>query len=245
MHRFYCPAKNISSRSITLSDLNQIHHIRDVLRLKVGGELIIFDERQNEYLASFEKIQAQKIILKRKTKIKPGDSKNRLRISVACAIPKKAKMDDMVDKLTQLGADRIIPLETERVIVKITGQKRNARIERWRRIALSASMQSQRKELPAIESIKTMDELLAGASIYDLKLIPTLGGERNSLKEILKDTKPANVLLLIGPEGDFSEKEVSLARNYGCVPVSLGNLVLRVDTACLAAVSFIRLYADN
>jgi 16S rRNA (uracil1498-N3)-methyltransferase len=106
-------------------------------------------------------------------------------------------------------------------------------------------MQSQRKELPAIESIKTMDELLAGASIYDLKLIPTLGGERNSLKEILKDTKPANVLLLIGPEGDFSEKEVSLARNYGCVPVSLGNLVLRVDTACLAAVSFIRLYADN
>jgi len=205
MHRFYCPAKEITSDTITLSDLQQMHHIKNVLRLKTKSELIIFDERKNEYLAGIEKIQPQRIILKIKTKINPS-VRNRLKISVACAIPKKSKMDDIVDKLTQLGVDRIIPLETERVIVKMASQKRNARIERWKRVVLNACQQSQRKDLPIIECIKNIDELLAEASFYDLKLIFTLQGERKSLKEILGQAKPRNILLLIGPEGDFTPR---------------------------------------
>jgi 16S rRNA (uracil1498-N3)-methyltransferase len=244
MHRFYCPAKEITSDTITLSDSQQIHHIKNVLRLKPKSELIIFDDRKNEYLTSIEKIQPQRIALKIKTKINPTVT-SRLKISLACAIPKKAKMDDIADKLTQLGVDRIIPLETECVIVKIASQKKSTRVERWKRIVLNACLQSQRKDLPIIEGIKNIDELLADASFYDLKLIFTLQGERKSLKEILGQAKPRNVLLLIGPEGDFTPREVDLAIEKGCIPASLGDLVLRVDTACVSAASFIRLYADG
>lgn len=245
MHRFYCPAKDISLQTITLSDPNQIHHIRDVLRLETGSEIIIFDDRKNEYLAVVEKIQQRNIACQVKAKIRPRSLAKRLKISVACAIPKKAKMDDIVDKLTQLGADRIIPLETERVIVKIKGQKRNSRLERWKRIALSACRQSQRKELPMVESIKSMDELLESTSSYDLKLIFTLQGSRRLLKEVFQQGKFKNILVLIGPEGDFAPCELNSAVKKGCIPVCLGELVLRVDTACLAATSFIRLYANG
>jgi len=245
MHRFYCPAQDISLATITLSDPNQIHHVRDVLRLETGSEIIIFDDRKNEYLAVIEKIQKRNITCQIKAQNRPGGPEKRLKISVACAIPKKAKIDDIVDKLTQLGADRIIPLETERVIVKIEGQKRNSRLERWKKITLNACRQSQRKELPIVESIKSMDELLENISSYDLKLIFTLQGSRKSLKEVLRQAKFKNILLLIGPEGDFSPREFNSAVKKGCIPVCLGELVLRVDTACLAATSFIRLHANG
>lgn len=244
MHRIYCPAKDITSDLAVLLDSRQIHHIRNVLRLKTKSELVIFDDRDNEYSASIEEIQAQKVILKIKKKTKRSEL-SRLKISVACAIPKKSKMDEIVDKLTQLGVDRVIPLETERVIVKITGKKRDLRIERWRRVALSACKQSQRKQLPVIEPIKSMSELFAQSVTYDLKLIPTLDGQRKPLKEVLRQAKPKNILVLIGPEGDFTKDELALAEQNSCIPVSLGELTLRVDTACLAAVSFIRLYADG
>jgi 16S rRNA (uracil1498-N3)-methyltransferase len=238
MHRFYSPAKEIASHTITLSDPGQLHHIKNVLRLKAGSELIIFDGRKNEYLAGIEKIQPQKIVLKIKSNLK-SCVRNCLKISVACAIPKKGGMDHIVDKLTQLGVDRIIPLETERVMVKIAGQKIDARIGRWRRIALSASQQSRRRVLPVIESVKGLDELLADAAAYDLKLIFTLQGERRSLKEVIVRARANNVLLLIGPEGDFTPREADSAREKGFVPVSLGDSVLRVDTACIAAVSML------
>jgi 16S rRNA (uracil1498-N3)-methyltransferase len=238
MHRFYSPTQNILSDTITLSDLKQIHHIKDVLRLKAKSELVIFDDQKNEYLASIAKIQAQKIVLKIKRKITPPVIST-LKISVACAIPKKSRMDEIVDKLTQVGVERIIPLETERVIVKIARQKRAARIERWKRIALNACLQSQRKELPFMESIKGIGEVLADSAHYDLKLLFTLQGKRRALREILSESHPQNILVLIGPEGDFTEKEVILAERYGCLPVSLGNLVLRVDTACVAVVSML------
>jgi len=244
MHRFYCPAKNITAEVITLSDQGHIHHIKNVLRLKAESELVIFDEQKNEYLCCIEKIQPQKIVLKVKTKILSTVT-SQLKISVACAIPKKSKMDDIVDKLTQLGVERIIPLETERGIVKIERQKRSTRIERWKKIALSACLQSQRRDVPVIEPIKNMEEVLLDSGNYDLKLLPTLEGKRRPLKEIMSQTKPQNILVFIGPEGDFSQRELELAKKSGCIPVTLGDTVLRVETACLAVVSFIKLYAEG
>jgi len=87
--------------------------------------------------------------------------------------------------------------------------------------------------------------VLAESEDFDLKLIPTLLGERESLKNILTKPKCRNILVLIGPEGDFTPEEVALAKQAGCIPVSLGDLVLRVETAAIAAVSFIRFYAEG
>ena len=168
-------------------------------------------------------------------------------ITVACAIPKQVKMDDIIDKLTQLGAARIIPLQTERVIVKLDQSKKLQRFQRWEKIALSAVKQSQRSNFVLISPVTELKDLLSNLQDYDLKLIPTLSSERKTLKNIFNQTiKPLKkIIVLIGPEGDFTEKEIALAKAAGFFPVSLGQQVLRVDTAAIAVVSFIKLNAEN
>lgn len=244
MRRFFVPIKNIEGDRIIILDKAQVHHVKDVLRLKVKDNLIIFDGRGNEYNCIIEKI-TNEVTLGIKHKSLPSSKKEGIKITLACAIPKKSKMDEIVDKLTQLGVDRIIPLLTERVIVKWDKQKRALQQKRWEKIALCASQQSQRSVLPIIEPIKDIKEVLSESEVFDLKLIPALIGRRKSLKEIFAQFKPQNILVLIGPEGDFTPQEVKLAVEAGCIPLSLGELVLRVDTAALAATSFIRLYADR
>ncbi len=244
MHRFYIPSGNISGDKITISDKQQVHHIKDVLRLKAKDKVIAFDTAGNEYASDIEKISPDGISLKIRDKCASMASR-KFRITVACAIPKKSKMGDIIDKLTQLGVDRIIPLKTSRVVIRLDRHKEMLRQERWKKIAQSASEQCQRNTLPVIDRIKGMDEVLSESGNFDLKLIPTLNAKRKSLKEIFIHSYSKNVLVFIGPEGDFSEEEVDLARKAGCIPLTLGELTLRVDTAAIAVVSFIRLYENG
>ena len=244
MQRFFCPSSHISGDRIIIDDKTQVHHIRDVLRLKVKDEVTVFDDKGNTYNCIIEKVFKEVIfnIKDRHTNMKNSQT---LRIAIACAVPKKSKMDDIVDKLTQLGVDRIIPLKTQRVIIKFDKNKETPRLQRWKKIALSASQQSQRDTLPVIESVKSLEEVLAEAKDYDLKLIPTITSKSIALKKILTQSRPKSILVLIGPEGDFTFKEIEMAKKAGCIPVSLGDLILRVETAAMAVTSFIRLYGNN
>jgi 16S rRNA (uracil1498-N3)-methyltransferase len=151
-------------------------------------------------------------------------------------------MEEIIDKLTQLGIDRIIPLETERVIVRWDKDKEISWRQRWQKIALSAAQQSQRNTVPVVEPIQEVREVLSRSVFFDLKLIPTLVERPQPLKDILAKSHPKNILVLIGPEGDFTLEEIESAKKAGCITVSLGNLVLRVETAAVAVASFLRLY---
>lgn len=244
MRRFYIPSQNISGNKIIIQDKGLLHHLKDVLRLKRKDEVIIFDDQRNEYQCLIERL-TDKVILNIKERQLLSKNRKDIKITVAVALPKKSKMDEIIDKLTQLGIDRIIPLETKRVTVNLNDKKKKLRHQRWKKIALNASQQSQRNNLPIIDSIKDINEVLSNLQEFDLKLMPTLAGERKSLKEILGKFKPRNILVLVGPEGDFTEQEVDLAKKAGCITVSLGDLVLRVETACIAVVSFIRLYYED
>jgi len=244
MHRFHCSFRSISANKITILDKEQIHHLKNVLRLTLGDTVVVFDEEGNEYNCIIEKI-SDKVTLQIKEKHLLSKNKQQLRITVACAMPKKAKMDEIVDKLTQLGVDEIIPLETKRVIVKLDDKAKEIRLTRWQKIALNASRQSQRNQIPAVSPIKDIKEVLSKSEDFDLKLIPALLGKRRTLREILEKSKAKNILVLIGPEGDFTAEEIESAIKAGCIPVSLGELVLRVDTAAIAVASFIRLYANS
>lgn len=244
MHRIFCSSADISEDKITLNDKEEAHHLKDVLRLKIDDAVIACDEKGFSYDAVIEKLTAHDMVLKIKARRKGGSLK-KIKITLTCALPKNARFDDIVDKLTQLGVDKIIPLQTERVILKLDKTKAVSRLLRWRKIALNAAQQSQRNTLPVIERIKSLPEVLSEAEGYDLKIIPTLSGKRKTLKEIFSNQKPANILILIGPEGDFTEEEVELAQKAGCIPVTLGESVLRVDTAAIAVVSFIKLYEDH
>lgn len=247
MHKFFCRSQDILGDKIVIADKEQVHHIKNVLRLKPGKKAGAFDEKGNEYNCEIREVKDE-VSFKIKNIVLPGKSGQKIRLTVACAIPKKAKLGEIIDKLVQLGVERIIPLKTERVIVKLDGEQEVLRLARWKKIALSASKQSKRNDLAVIEQVQSLQEVISRSSGFSLKLIPHLEGARESLKAILDKSAgeaPANILLLIGPEGDFSQKEVHLAVSSGFIPVSLGDLVLRVDTAAIAAAAFIRLYAYN
>lgn len=244
MYRFYAAQKNIFEDKIIIDDLKEIHHIKDVLRIKEKDSISIFDDKGNTYIGFIKELNQKNIVIA--IKEKPLSPVAGINITVACALPKKSRMDDIVDKLTQLGADRIIPLQTQRVIIKLDKPKKTSRHLRWVKIALGASQQSQRNSVPVVEPIRPLKEVLAQSQDYDLKLIPTLIDKpEKTLKEILAGSKPKNIIVLIGPEGDFSPGEVDLAKQAGFIPVSLGNSILRVETAAVAVVSFIRLYENG
>lgn len=267
MHKFFIPARNINSDRASITDKEQLRHIRGALRFKPGEKLIVFDEKGNNYACVVENISSEAVILIIREKI-PAEEKTGITLTVACAIPKKSKFDDIIDKLTQIGAAKIIPLITERVVVKLGREKEAQRRQRWEKIALSASQQAKRSDLAVIDPVQSLKEVLKSSAAWDLKIIPTLEGERKPLKEVLAghfgdtilnshcDSRAGlnppcedhrikycvpSILVLIGPEGDFSPREVDLAKKAGCIPVSLGNSVLRVETAAVAVSSYIML----
>ncbi len=245
MNRFLVDKINLADKFIILNDPVQLHHLRDVLRVKPKEKVAVFDHSGNEYVAQVIEISSGGARLVIKEKRPPNDLD--IDITVACAIPKKVKMDDIIDKLTQLGVACIIPLQTERVIVKLDQQKKLQRFQRWEKIAVSAVKQSQRSKFVVIKPVTDFKDAISQCQGFDLKLIPTLEAERATLKNIFNQTirQFKKIMVLIGPEGDFTPQEITLAKAAGFLPVSLGKQVLRVDTAAIAVVSFIKLNAEN
>ena len=242
MNRFFVSSKNIKSQELIIDDSEQQHHIQHVLHLKIGQDIEACDEKGIEYIAKLQQCKADVLIFKI-IRINVSQDVNRVSITVACALAKNSKLDDIVDQLTQLGVSRIIPLETARVIVRLDEAKKAARLARWKKIALSAAKQSHRSSVTVVDPITKFEDLFKSKDNFDLKLIPTLEGKRRKLKEIINTQR--NILVLIGPEGDFTSEEVAMAVAAGCVPVSLGLSVLRVATAAIAVASFIRLYENS
>ncbi len=240
MHRIYCPKEYILTDKVSISDPDQAHYLNAVLRVRNNESLTIFDGEGREYLCEVVNISARSVSLDitEKTTVKKPD----VEFTIACAIPKKSKMDDIIDKLSQLGARRVIPMFTERVNVDWGEQQKEKHLLRWRKIAISAAEQSGRAYLAEISPVQDIKDVLEHCAGYSLKLIPTLPGRKVSLKEALTGQEYKSILVLIGPEGDFTPQEVALAMQSGFVAVSLGDLVLRVETAALAVASYIRLH---
>ena len=238
MHRFHVDTV-IEGETLILSDAGQLHHLRDVLRLEPGDEIVIFAGQGEEYFCSIAGYSQQgvEVSVKSRKKAKGGS----LDLTVACAIPKKNKMDEIVDKLTQLGVSKVIPMMTERSVVRLDDGSSEERVGRWKRVAKSAAQQSHRSSVLEILSVTDVEKVISGAGDYDLKLIATVIGERRTLAEVLSKAVPRSILVMIGPEGDFSEEEVELAVRAGFAPVTLGDLVLRVETAAVAVASFFAL----
>jgi 16S rRNA (uracil1498-N3)-methyltransferase len=236
MHRFY--VDRIDGETASISDAGQLHHLKDVLRLKTGAAVVVCDSQGNEYTGTVAGIERKQAVIKVTASIPAR--RNKMKLTIACAIPKGDRMDDIIDQLTQLGVARIIPMDTERVVVKLDEAKKEARLKRWRKIAPNAARQSQRNRIPLIEPVTNITDVIARSQDFDLKLIPHLEGERKLIKDVLVAARPKNVIVLIGPEGDFTPAEVGLALKAGFIPVSLGDTVLRVATAAVAVASYFK-----
>jgi 16S rRNA (uracil1498-N3)-methyltransferase len=245
MPRIFIAKNDVSADSVTISDKEQLHHLSAVLRLKTKEPLTAVDEKGNIYSTIIEEISRRSMVLRIKKIDQNLTAGNKSSLTVACAIPKKSRIDDIIDTLTQLGVDRIIPLKTARVVVEMDKAKEADKLMRWRKIAQSAAQQSQRNTLPLIEPVMGLDEVLAGSDNYNLKLIPALIDQHKTLKQALANKKAKNILVLIGPEGDFTPQELAACKGQGFIPVTLGEQVLRVATAAAAVAGFIRLNEDN
>lgn len=230
MHRYFVEKDQLPV--ITGSD---VHHIKDVLRMKVGNKLEMFDGTGTIYVAQISGIGKEKVVCNILSSRREG-TEAKLKVTLAQCLPKAKKMDFIIQKCTELGADKIIPTLSERSISK--GEK----LERWKKIAKEAAEQSARASIPEIAPLTKFEDVLKMRSQFDLALIPWELEKKNTLKKHFADNRIngyTDILIMIGPEGGFSREEVELARSAGFIPVSLGPTILRTETAGMAILSMI------
>lgn len=234
MSRFFIPPDKISENKIYV-DSKPLRHIRKVMRLQKGDTIVAFDGTGREYIGVIEQDLPKSAIIDIKKTI-VIKRERQISISVAQAIPKKDTMDYIVTKSTELGVDEILPIITERTIARPKLKDFDLKRTRWERIAAEAARQCGRLYLPKISNIAFFKDFLKQIKDFELILIPTLDGERIALKNALNE-KPKNVLVIIGPEGDFTKREVAQAKKAGAIAVTLGENVLRCDTAAIYVLS--------
>ncbi|MFC1703974.1 16S rRNA (uracil(1498)-N(3))-methyltransferase [Candidatus Omnitrophota bacterium] len=238
MKRFFCPKENIIADAITIDDKEEIRHIVSVMRSRVGESVNVFDGQDCEYYGVITKITKNTVTISIDRKDKSFSKK--VYVTLACAIPKKSKFDQIVERCTELGVDKIIPIITKRTIVNLDARRRSAKLERWRRIAVSACKQCGRNTLIEIEGVKDFSDCLQDLKDYDAALILCLAGKRKSLKDALRNFKGKRIIVFIGPEGDFTDDEIAQAKQAGCHLSGLGETVLRVETAALFVASVLK-----
>ena len=243
MHRFYSQNANFNERKLIITDSDEIHHIKDVLRLKKGAVIQIFNSQNQEAEVVIEAFTSDGLEVVVQS-VRQADLK-KIKIILACAPPKKDKFEWIIEKCTELGVDEIIPLKTKRGEVVFSSQKMDSKLSRFAKVALNASKQSKRFNVPNIHPMTDLNQVLKTLDPQGLHLFPSLNGHSISIKEVLlKNSDVKKITIFIGPEGDFTPEEVRLAREAGCVGVSLGSTVLKVETAAIAAISFVRLFLN-
>lgn len=240
MNRFFVNAGNIKNNKAYF-EKDQVHHIVDVLRIRPNEKIIFFDGTGNEYAGLLRQDKKGKLfadILEKKQIVQFSP----VRITLCQAIPKKDKMDLIVEKATELNVDTIIPVVTDRCLVQKTEGVSEHRMARWEKIAVEASKQCGRLTVPVITKPKPLLDVLREApASYELTVFATLSGKRINPRDLL-DTNPcSSIIVFIGPEGDFSEREIRLAQDLGLAPVNLFPITLKVETASLFILSILNL----
>ncbi|MHB8846411.1 MAG: 16S rRNA (uracil(1498)-N(3))-methyltransferase [Nitrospirota bacterium] len=234
--RFFIAPEQVRDPYIAVID-DDVRHIRTVLRKGPGDLLTLLDGQGKEYtvrITTIEKAEITTEIVDRKER-RPSSPA----MVLGQGIAKADKMDWIVQKATELGVSSIVPLVTERTIVKVKDEEK--RVARWQKICREAAMQSDRPDIPPVGHIRTFDEFVAhrASGPQTLLLMPWEEGTE-PIKAILRqhaDVK--HIVVLIGPEGGFSKAEAEAARGRGFLLVSLGRNILRTETAALAALSMI------
>lgn len=170
------------------------------------------------------------------------ESRRDIAVTVACAVPKRPRMERVVEKLTEIGVEAILPLSAERTIPRMKGEEEAKKVLRFRKIAAQTAKQCGVSRLPEISKIFSFTEVLGLSRAYDLALF--LDPEGRPLQECLKGKIAKRVIVAVGPEGGWSERELEEAGKMGWEPASLGKYILKVDTACLAAVAILHYALD-
>jgi 16S rRNA (uracil1498-N3)-methyltransferase len=238
--RFYSPPEDIGDSTVTLS-VDETHHLTHVLRLTPGDQAFVFDGCGKEYKCTFRSIADNRAHLEIAEALSDV-VESPLQLTLAQALAKGEKFDLIIQKATELGVSRIVPLMTRYADVKLDDQLIEKRLGRWRRISLEALKQCGRRRLVEITTPRTLPQFLGSvATTTDpvLLLFSERGGVpiTAALQGILKS---ASISALVGPEGGWSDDELELLASHGAKSVSLGSRVLRTETAAVVAITLIQ-----
>jgi 16S rRNA (uracil1498-N3)-methyltransferase len=218
-----------------------LRYIKSVLRMKKGEHVILFDGAGWEYEAEIKTFLTDGISIEVLKKSRIPDKA--VKISLFQALPKAHKMDFIVRKAAELGADRIVSFQSARSVPRLSPDKALVKISRWQSIATEAARQCGRADIPEIRGTVSFEEMLTYSKRESLKIIFWEEESQRGIKEVLRDEKYAGVSdisAVIGPEGGFSREEVERAADKGFISVTLGMNILKVETASLTILSIIQ-----
>ncbi|WP_027338649.1 16S rRNA (uracil(1498)-N(3))-methyltransferase [Halonatronum saccharophilum] len=239
MNHFFVKPQNIDEGVRVLIEGDDVSHITLSLRLKEGDQITVADGEGNKYLVELTFLDEKEV---RGDIIKEFDRRIEPEVKVALiqGLPKSKKMDIIAQKCTELGIKDIIPFDSERTIVRLNKKKVLKRQKRWQKICKEAAKQSGRARIPKIHKIADIDQILERAKDYDLVLVPWEDEEVKGLKETLVENKEVKkIMIVVGPEGGLSSKEVEAFKEIGGRSVTLGPRILRTETAGLATLSMV------
>jgi 16S rRNA (uracil1498-N3)-methyltransferase len=239
--RAYAPHAAADSREIRLGT-DESHHLVAVNRCSRGDPVVAFDGRGREWTCEcIDPAKSAAVLAVKSTRLAPSLP---CAITLAQSLPKGATMDEIVRQATELGAARIVPLLTERTQVHLDTDRADRKTEKWRIAAIEAAKQCGNPWVPEISPAQKLAGFLQSeGGGFDLKLVASLHGGAKALGDVVSHWRihhnrpPQRVLWLVGPEGDFTPAEMTACVMAGCMPVTLGPLVLRCDTAAVAALS--------
>ncbi len=236
MRRFYLPPSECGADTLVLTE-SEAHHAADVLRVRKGDGVAVLDGVGTEFTCEVAAVARKRVELRVKGKFtQPAPP---CQITLAQAIPKGKMLDSIIQKATELGVWRIVPLLSQRVTTHLEGGSIEHKSDKWRQTAVEAIKQCGQRWLPRVESAATLPSLLARGEKFDLSLVGSLQSDSRHLRACFPKTPPKTLQLWIGPEGDFAPEEMEAIKGAGALPINLGPLILRCETAALAALAIL------
>lgn len=234
--RCFVDAARWSEKRVRLSAQDS-HHLSEVLRCEEGDRVDVCDGQGGIATARIAGMMDGCVVVE--VLGRASQTRASVMVTLVQAIPKSDKFEWIIQKATEIGVWNIIPVVTERGVVRLDGDRAAQRVERWQRIAVEAARQCRTAWIPRVASVATFSQFLSAGFHSELALIGSLEESAIPLRTCLRDRNapPTSVTLCIGPEGDFSPSEMAAARAGGAIPVSYGKRVLRVETAALYGLS--------
>ena len=242
MHRFYLPPAQCAGDHLRLTD-REAHHASHVLRLRNGESVTVLDGAGHVLECEVTGVARTEVALRVRTRNflppLPGP------ITLLQALPKGKIIDAIIQKAVELGVRRVIPILSERVVSQLDEDGAEGKREKWQQVAVEAIKQCGAAWLPTVATPVTLAQYLARPEVFDLTLIGSLQAERRHPRACLAEYQtargrpPGSVGVWVGPEGDFTPAEVAAIEAAGAQPITLGRLVLRVETAAIYCLSIL------
>ncbi|MBT8132169.1 MAG: 16S rRNA (uracil(1498)-N(3))-methyltransferase [Gammaproteobacteria bacterium] len=236
-HRVYLQ-KPIAGQSEIVLEGETAHYLLRVLRLRTGAKFTVFDGTGGEYVATMLSAAKDRIAI-RLEQFKDIETESDLQLVLGQGVARGERMDQVLQKATELGVAVIAPLTTDHTVVRLNAKRAASRHEHWQKIIISACEQCGRNRLPQLLPLQSIDEFLTDLPDATVRLM-LQPGVSDTLASLSRPDPAKTVVLLIGPEGGLGDREQEVAQLQNFVPVSLGPRVLRTETATLASIAILQ-----